>query len=118
MSKFDFILVFFGVTLSALGALLLKLGAVEIQYNKSLNQIIFQILFNWKIITGLIFYFIPALIWIVLLKRIELSFLQPLFSLVYVLTPMFAMIFLGETIPTMKWIGILIIIIGLTVATI
>ncbi len=115
MTKFNFILTFFAITLSSIGALVLKYGAIEIEYNRPVIQIFIQMISNWKIIIGLLFYFIPALIWIILLKRIELSFLQPFFSLAYILTPILAMIFLGESIPLLRWIGISIIIFGLSI---
>jgi drug/metabolite transporter (DMT)-like permease len=118
INRFDLILIFLGIALSSFGAITLKYGAIEIEYNRSAFQIFFQMVLNWKIIIGLLFYFVPALIWIFLLKRIELSFLQPFFSLVYVLTPILAMIFLGESIPLMRWIGISIIIVGLSVTLI
>lgn len=118
MGKFELILILIGIVLSSIGALLLKLGAIEIVYNKRLGEIGIQIISNWKIIAGLLFYFIPALIWIFLLKKINLTFLQPFFSLVYVVTPIFSIFFLGETISITRWIGIFVIILGLSITVI
>ena len=118
MTKLDLTLIFLGIALSSIGAIILKYGAIEIEYNRPIFQIFIQIIFNWKIIIGLLFYFVPALIWIILLKKIELSFLQPFFSLAYVLTPILAMVFLGESIPILRWIGISIIVLGLSITMI
>lgn len=62
-------------------------------------------------------YIIPVAIWIYLLKRLDITFLQPLFSLVYVVTPLLAIAYLGENIPLHRWIGISIILLGIFVSS-
>jgi drug/metabolite transporter (DMT)-like permease len=104
-----------GVLMSAGGGFFLKIGAIQIQYDDGIIEIIRQVMFNWKILTGVFMYFIPVLIWIFLLKKIELSFLQPLFSMVYVLTPALATIFLNETVTITRWVGIGVILIGVII---
>jgi drug/metabolite transporter (DMT)-like permease len=101
--------------MSALGGVFLKLGALNIHYEKGFLFAFFQILSNWKICLGMFMYFIPVIIWIVLMKKIDLSFLQPLFSLVYVITPLIAFFFLKENIPSIRWVGIAIVAIGILV---
>jgi len=101
--------------MSAIGGFFLKVGAVQIMYDGGIFEVISQVLCNWKIILGVLMYVIPVVIWIFLLKKIELSFLQPLFSMVYVITPVLASIFLHENIATGRWLGILLIIVGVIV---
>jgi len=115
MSRFYWLLLVVGVLLSACGGLLLKMGAVEMNYNKNLLNIMWQLCRNGKIMLGMVCYFIPVLIWIYMLKRVELSFLQPLFSMVYIITPLLAIYFLHEAVPPARWIGIAIIISGIFV---
>jgi drug/metabolite transporter (DMT)-like permease len=112
MSAFYWSLVLVGIGMSAVGGLLLKIGAVEMQYDGRALDIALQLMLNWKIILGVFMYFIPVLIWIFLLKRIELSFLQPLFSMVYVITPILASIFLNENVTRARSVGIGAIIVG------
>lgn len=98
--------------MSSFGGILLKMGSGEIIHNglwKSLQQA----LWNWKVVVGLSFYVLPSFIWIYMLKKLDISFLQPLFSLVYVVTPALAFMILHENITLVRWIGITIIIFGI-----
>jgi drug/metabolite transporter (DMT)-like permease len=104
-------LLFAGILSSAVGGLLLKMGSVEIDH-AGVWQLFHQSFTNWKIILGLSFYVLPMFIWIFMLKKMDLSFLQPMFSLVYVVTPILAFVVLHENIPLNRWIGIGIIIVG------
>lgn len=115
MTIVNWMLLFTGVLMSALGGFFLKIGAVQVQYDNGTIEAIRQVVFNWKIIIGVLMYFIPVLIWIFLLKRIDLSFLQPLFSLVYVITPALAAIFLDENVSPLRWFGIGVIMIGVII---
>lgn len=105
-----------GVGLSAFGGLFLKLGAIEISHANGLLGAVVQVISNWKIMVGVAMYFIPVAIWIYLLKYVDLSFLQPLFSLVYVATPILSTFVLNEKVGSLRWAGIFIVCIG--VATI
>jgi len=62
-------------------------------------------------------YIVPVVIWIYLLKKLDITFLQPLFSLVYVITPVLAIAYLGESVSIHKWIGIAIILLGIFVSS-
>lgn len=115
MSLSYWLLFIVGVLLSAVGGLTLKTGAVEIQYGASALDVVLQLLGNWKIWVGTVCYLIPLLIWIFMLKKVDLSFLQPLFSLVYVATPVLAVLFLHEQVPLLRWAGIVIIIMGVAI---
>lgn len=104
-----------GVLLSALGGFFLKAGAVQVQYTGGLLPAMFQALLNWKIILGVFMYFIPVMIWIFLLREVELSFLQPLFAMVYVVTPILASLFLNENVSISRWSGIFVIVVGVLI---
>jgi drug/metabolite transporter (DMT)-like permease len=104
-----------GVSMSSLGGLLLKMGAVDLEHSSSFLSIVFQIASSWKIVLGMLMYFIPVLIWIYLLKFVDLSFLQPLFSVMYVLTPLLSTSVLNETIPMARWVGIGIVCVGIMI---
>ena len=115
MTTIQWMLLLIGVLMSAVGGLFLKIGAVDVIHDGGAAEIVRQVIFNWKIILGVLMYFIPVLIWIFLLKKVELSFLQPLFSMVYVVTPVLASIFLHENVTTARWSGIGAIIIGVVI---
>lgn len=115
MTISQWFLLLIGILMSALGGFFLKVGAVQLKYEDGILSLFSQLTNNWWIIFGVLLYFIPVLIWIFLLKKIELSFLQPLFSMVYVVTPVLASIFLYENISINRWLGIGVIITGVLI---
>lgn len=108
--------VFLGALLSAAGGILLKLGAMQLPPLHSIIDL-FAIFLNWRIMAGLSLYFIPAVIWILLLRKVELSLLQPLMSMVYVVTPLLAVYYLGEHVSVLRWTGIGVIVIGVVIVS-
>lgn len=104
-----------GVLMSAAGGIFLKIGSADIQYEEGAISAAIQIALNWKILAGMLMYFIPVLIWIFMLKKIDLSYLQPLFSLMYVATPILAIFILNEHVPTLRWFGIGVVALGVLI---
>lgn len=115
MRILDWFLLLTGVVLSSLGGIFLKLGAVQIEHGNGVNHAIGQALLQWRLYVGAFFYFIPVVIWIYMLKRVDITFLQPLFALVYIATPLLAIPLLQETMPSMRWLGIFVILIGIVI---
>ncbi|MBB3225866.1 drug/metabolite transporter (DMT)-like permease [Luteibacter sp. Sphag1AF] len=107
-------IVFLGALLSAFGGILLKWGAVELTPMQRPTDLLL-IFLNWKIMAGLFMYFVPAVMWILLLRKVELSLLQPLMSMVYVITPLLAIYFFNEQVTVQRWAGIAIIVAGVVV---
>ena len=108
----DYLLILLGVIMASFGAIILKLGAGEVNYDQSLVKVLISVFLSWKILLGLLFYFVPALFWIYLLKKMEISFLQPFFALAYVFTPILAIVILNEKISVLRWLGVLVILLG------
>lgn len=104
-------LVLFGAILSAFGGILLKFGAMKIGRVEGVTDIL-ALALNWQIVAGLMMYFIPAVVWILLLRKVELSLLQPLMAIVYVITPVLAIFFFKEHVSLLRWTGIAIIMLG------
>lgn len=65
------------------------------------------------VILGLCFYAIGALVWIAVLSRLDLSVAYPFLALNFVLVTLVARFFLGESVPPLRWLGILVIIGGI-----
>lgn len=74
--------------------------------------VIWQVMLNPLIMTGIFLYAIPAAIWIWLLRTMPLTVLQPALSLTYVLSALLAVFVLNEHVPFMRWVGIFVIIGG------
>lgn len=101
-------LVFIGVTLSSLGSIFLKSGATRISHDQGIVGAALQAALEWRLLLSVLMYIVPVIIWIYLLKKLDITFLQPLFSLVYVITPVLAIAYLGESVSIYKWPGIFI----------
>ncbi|MDQ1235816.1 drug/metabolite transporter (DMT)-like permease [Paenibacillus sp. SORGH_AS306] len=69
-------------------------------------------LFSPTIIIGLFLYVVATLIWFVVLSRLPLSIAYPIQSLAYVLGIFLAVLMFHESVSPMKWIGAIIIVIG------
>lgn len=115
MQLIEWILVFFGIIVSSVGSIFLKIGSKKIDYEEGLVYAIIGALRCWELYLGIIGYFLSLVIWIYLLKKIDLSYLQPIFSLIYLITPIFAFFFLKENISLLRIIGIFIITIGVVI---
>lgn len=108
------ILVFFGALVSAFGGILLKIGADQIGSVNNWYDLL-GVIFTWPIIVGLLMYLGPVMLWIYLLRKVELTLLQPLLAMVYVITPILALLILNEKVSEMRWLGIAIIVAGVVV---
>lgn len=117
MSISYWFLVLVGVLMSSLGSVFLKAGAVRLSHELGMQHAVLQASMEWRLYLGVLLYMVPVAIWIYLLKRLEITFLQPLFSLVYVFTPIVAISYLNESVPPLRWIGIVVIIIGITISS-
>lgn len=110
--NYTIILFAVGIIFGSLGGILFKIaGSRMADFEMSLKWI-FNFILNPYVLSGFILYFIPGLIWIFLLKKYPLSFVQPILALTYVITPILAIVLLQEKIPIVRWVGIIIIIIG------
>ena len=62
---------------------------------------------------GIFLYALTFFIWIVVLSHVDLSIATPVASTSYILVPLIAIIFLHESVPPSRWIGIFLIILGI-----
>ena len=115
MKALDWLLLLTGVILSSLGGIFLKLGAMQVDHSSGIQVAVIQALTQWRLYLGAFCYFIPVAIWIYMLKRVDITFLQPLFALVYVATPLLAIPMLHETMPAARWLGIVVILFGIVI---
>lgn len=65
------------------------------------------------VMLGLVFYAAGALAWIAVLARLDLSVAYPFLALNFVLVTLSGRFLLGETVPPLRWLGILVIIAGI-----
>ena len=64
---------------------------------------------------GLFLFGISALFWLVVLSHIDLSLAYPVVGLSYVLIVGFSKLILHEHVPTVRWLGVFIVAIGIAI---
>ena len=106
-----------GIVMGSFGGLLMKLGAnsighVEIKSAMQLAEYLFNLFTNPQSLSGIFLYFMSALTWSYLLTKLDISFVQPILALTYVVTPILAIFLLNEHVPVMRWVGIMVVILG------
>lgn len=109
-------LVFGLVLLGACGTVLLKVGAGRVTYSEGVVPMLASA-FNLPLMVGFTLQMIPLVAWVVLLKFMPLTKLQPMIALTYVVTPLLAVIFLGEQIGSLRMAGIGLIVIGVVLVS-
>jgi drug/metabolite transporter (DMT)-like permease len=89
-----------------------RVGAAAIQASGPVSTLItaFRSPLVWL---GLALYGLGALAWILVLTRMDLSLAYPFLALNFVLIAIVSRLFLGETIPALRWGGIAVICLGI-----
>lgn len=105
-------LILMGILCGSTGGILLKGASLEIARAEGIMGQIIAACTNPRLILAVVLYVIPLGFWIFLLRYVPISWLQPIFALTYVLTPLLALAFLGEPVPPLRWGGIAVIIAG------
>lgn len=108
-------LILVSVFLGAIGQVLVKYGAVNLQLNftaKYLIPSIISILKNFPVMCGIISYGLSFLLWIKVLSKVELSYAYPMVSLGYVIVMIFSYFLFKENISFVRILGVAFIIAG------
>jgi len=101
--------------LGAVGQICIKRGLNllgNIEFSSGLIVSYAKIFFSPYVLTGLFIYFIGVFFWLYGLSKVELSFAFPFVSLSYVLVFLLSWFALGESIPLLRWIGLMTICVG------
>lgn len=98
------IAVMFGVS----GQICLKLGVNGLDK----QHFVFAAATSPYVIGGLMLYGLGAMVWIVVLSRVDLSFAYPMLGLTYIGVLLASALILGETVGPLRWLGTLIILTG------
>ncbi|BAH06396.1 SMR family transporter [Clostridium kluyveri] len=113
-------LILISVFLGAMGQVLVKYGAVNLELNFTIKYLlpsIFNILKNMPVMLGIISYGLSFLIWIKVLSKVELSYAYPMVSLGYVITMMFSYFVFKENISLIRILGVVFIILGVVLVS-
>jgi len=120
MKTTTILLILFCVSLSAGAQLLLKYGMSSAPIQRLLtagksSELIWAIALNLHVITGLMLYAFGALVWLLVLSRIDVSLAYPFVGLGIVITMMLAPLFLGEILTMPRILGGGLVVIGICV---
>ena len=94
--------------IGACGSLYFKKASVN------LTKRVFANFKNKDLLIGLSFYLLSSIIFILALRHEDVSVLYPITSLSYIWASLLAMKYLGEKPNLLRWLGVIIIIIGVT----
>jgi multidrug transporter EmrE-like cation transporter len=117
MKLFDLILIFLTNFLVIANQILLKnwIANYEIKFFP-LNWDFFKSLISWEFFGAIAALLGGGLLWVELLKRLDLGVLYPVSTgITFILLLFSAMYFLGEQVSLMRWIGAAVILIGIII---
>jgi multidrug transporter EmrE-like cation transporter len=114
---FAITLVLICVLVGAFGQVIWKQGMSSMDKINSLDDLlkfkmIFNVFTNKYIILGVVLYGAAFILWLAAMSTLDVSFMYPLLSLAYVVTAVFAVVFLGEVVTLSRWAGIALVVIG------
>ena len=98
---------------SALAQIMLKLGMNRQQIDAITTSSLIQLFLNPFIIAGMTLYVAAMLIWLYVLKHVEVSYAYPFTAFGFVLVMIIGYFFMAEQVTTMRLAGIGLIIAGI-----
>ncbi len=112
------LLILTSVSLAVTGQLMLKLGMTDVGQIQGgdflfYKQMLFRAVVNPKVLVGFACYIVSAVIWLIVLSRVQLSFAYPFGGLGYIAMLFFSRVALGETVTPIRWLGIVFIFLGI-----
>lgn len=105
------------VALGVCGQLAMKLGIkgtgdLQVLLSQSVWRFISAIIGSRLILLGIGSYGVSTFFWLLVLSRVDLSLAYPMLALGYVGILLVSMIFLGEKVTALRWLGTGLIIFG------
>lgn len=114
MSVSPYIFMAAAVAFTSVGQVLQKIGSGRVKKEHldiGLKSIL--VFLNPFIIAALVMLFFATVFYLLALSKLPLSIAYPMLSSGYVLVVLLSKIFLGEDVGARRWIGVLVIIIGI-----
>ncbi len=111
----NLLLIIMTVMINTTGQFVIKTGVNrigKISIREDFFGTILKAFTSWIIIGGFGLYFLSAIIWIIILSRVELSWAFPILSLSYVITVLISPLLLHETFSPQRLLGTLVICVG------
>lgn len=90
-----------------------RVGEIADVTAADLLPLVGRVLSTWQVPTGLAFFGLSSVFWLVTLSRVELSVAYPVVSLGYVLILVFSYTVLGERPSSLTWVGATLVVVGI-----
>jgi len=121
MTKPALLLVFLTIGLTAAGQALVKHGVLEVGASpgqfRQLPAFLGRALTNPSVVLGLTCAVFAALAWIMALSRAELSRAYPFMGLTFGVVLFLSALLFGERVPATRWVGVLVICLGIWISS-
>ncbi|MDI3328376.1 MAG: EamA family transporter [Alicyclobacillaceae bacterium] len=108
----NYVYVLVNILLMVAGQACFKIG-VERMGGVTMSNL-WKAAFQPYIVLGLFLYVVSTGLWLFILSRLDLSIAYPLQSLAYVFGVVMAWGLFGEAVPPIRWVGVVVILIGVT----
>jgi len=105
---------FFAIILAVIATFTISFGTLHLKVGSKKVRSIKTLIFNKRITLAVFLYATSAILYIWGLKYGDVSVLYPIISLSYVWVCLLSIKFLKERMNLYKWVGIIVIIIGVT----
>ncbi|MEZ5707606.1 MAG: EamA family transporter [Burkholderiaceae bacterium] len=120
MNRSLILLILANVAMTSLAQIILKFGmsSAEVARNLSgglrLGSLVQVLLQPW-VMAGLVLYFAAAVVWLLVLSKVDVSLAYPFVGLGFVVTMLLAWFFLGEAVTVSRIMGTLLISVGVAI---
>jgi drug/metabolite transporter (DMT)-like permease len=108
------------VSLGAVGQLCLKVGMNRVGAIGEASlarplETLTRVVSTPLVWVGLACYGLSAVLWMVILSRVDLSFAYLMLAVMYVLIPLLSWLVLGEHVPPLRWLGMAVVAAGVAI---
>jgi multidrug transporter EmrE-like cation transporter len=114
------VLIFAVLILTVYGQLILKARALthaaETAALPNKLHYLIAMLTDFSVLSGFAAAFLAGICWMLAIERLDLAFAYPFMALSFILVPLASTVFFGESIPTIQWLGLGLIVAGVTVS--
>ena len=101
--------------LMATGQILFKAGSIGYKINSILD--IIRLFFTPVVFFAVCIYAGTTALWLFILNRTPISYAYPIQALAFPIVLTVSIVFFNESVSVMRWIGVAIIVLGVTIAT-
>ena len=118
----SYVLVIISVTLAISGQLCLRRGMSEVKERTGMGAgdlikkpatFVREILTNWIVLLGLLFFVSSAMFWLIVLTDVPLGVAYPFVSLTYIVVMLYDKFFENREVLALNWVGVAAIVAGI-----